>query len=285
MIERFEIKNDRLRVGVKRKGAELCSVIDQETDVEYLWQAEDPWNRHAPLLFPVVGSLLDHQYIYRGEHYPMSHHGFARDMDFEPLQQSEHSLAMLLRSNPETFKVYPFHFSLIVTYTLEENKVIQKFRLINEGEESMPFSVGGHPAFNAAPITDYHIHFEQAEESLTATLEGPYIGKESRRVIEGNRIVLDRNSFDKDAWVFEGLSSKWVELRSKDDRYIVRVSIEDWPYLGIWAKPGADFVCIEPWLGLADLVGHNKQILEKKGIQMLEGKGAFKSAFSMEFSS
>ena len=282
VIAKYTIRNEFLEVDILRKGAELCSVRSS-SGTEFMWQAEAVWPRHAPNLFPIVGSLIEHKYTYQGKEHPLMHHGFARDLDFNLLHQSEHSACFVLESNDYTFSLYPFRFTFLVTYTLNGRSLEQKYRVINRSGEEMPVSFGGHPAFNATPITDYFIAFSDAEEGYCNTLEGPYIAETQREVIKDGKIVLDRNIFNDDALVFIHPKSRFVSLQHKHSDYAVKVDISEFPYLGIWAKPGADYVCIEPWQGLADRVGHDQRFENKEGILIL-GKGEEVSRkFQMEF--
>ena len=284
MINRFRIHNEFLDVRIHRKGAELCSVKNTD-QFEFIWQSGPVWQRHAPNLFPIVGSLLDHEYSYNSKIIQLTHHGFARDLDFDVLHQSEHSICFILQENQDTLDSYPFDFTLLITYTLNENTLEQAFRVINKDTKMMPVSFGGHPAFNVKAIDEYEIQFEYNEDVQANTLEGPYISDSKVDVIKGNKIPLNYLTFDRDALVFQDLKSDWVKLVHKSSTHAVKVDISDFPYLGIWSKPGAPFVCIEPWQGVADLVSHNKDISEKEGIILLEiGKEITKS-FTMEFSS
>lgn len=284
MIEYYSIRNEYLEVGIKRLGAELCSVKDRSGS-EYIWQAGQVWQRHAPNLFPIVGSLLDHQYIYKGKEYDLKHHGFARDMNFDMLHQSEHSICFVLEDSEETRKSYPFSFTFLVTYTLEENRLVQKYRVINNSEVDMPASVGGHPAFNALPIEEYYLEFENEESVRSNQLEGPYINERTIDIFQRKMINLDKNIFDNDALIFQGLESSYVSLKHRNSNHTVKVEFGDFPYLGIWAKPGAPYVCIEPWQGLADFVNHDKIIESKKGSVLIPPGQEMIRSFSMEFSS
>lgn len=284
MVERYSIHNDFLQVEIIRRGAELASVQDK-LGREFVWQAGPIWERHAPNLFPIVGSLLDHEYMYQGKTIKMSHHGFARDADFDMLHQSEHSICFVLQQQEETLKSYPFEFTLLITYTLDANRLKQTFRVINDGNGNLPVSFGGHPAFIAHPIEEYQIEFECQENVPSNTLSGAYIAEQRVPKIEGNIISLDMHTFDGDALIFQNLESGWVKLSHKNSSHEVRVDIQDFPYLGIWAKPGAPFVCLEPWQGIADYVGHDKNILQKEGMVILDEGCEVCKAFTMEFTS
>lgn len=284
MINRLRIHNEFLDVHVNRKGAELSSVRNK-ANREFIWQAETIWQRHAPNLFPIVGSLLDHEYLFESELFKLTHHGFARDLDFDVLHQSEHSICFILQQNQDTYQSYPFNFTLLITYALNKNSLEQTFRVINKDTKKMPVSFGGHPAFNVHAIDEYEILFEFNENVKANILAGPYISNDKFDVIQGNKILLDKHTFDEDALVFHNLKSNWVKLIHKLSTHAVKVDISDFPYLGIWSKPGAPFVCIEPWQGVADLVSHDKNISKKEGVILLETGKEVSKTFEMEFTS
>lgn len=282
MPDTYTIHNDQLTVTIKRKGAELCSVKDTD-GFEYMWQAGDVWPRHAPNLFPIVGSLLDHQYTYEGKTYNLSHHGFARNIDFDMLHQSEHSICFVLMHSQETLTSFPFKFSLLITYTLSGNRLEQRFRVVNNDEKPIPASYGGHPAFNASPISDYVVEFSHSEDVKANILNGPYIGLDEREVITDKKIVLDEHTFDDDALIFQELKSQQVSLVHTKSNHEVAMDISEFPYLGIWAKPGAPYVCLEPWQGIADFTSHNKAIEDKKGVVWIPQNEESSKTFTMSF--
>lgn len=284
MLVEYTIRNRKLEITIKRKGAELCSVLNK-AGKEFMWQAGSVWPRHAPNLFPVVGSLLDHEYTLDGETFSLSHHGFARDMDFDMLHQSEHSISFVLQHTPETLCWYPFPFTLLITYTLGGNTLKQTFRVINTGDKVMHTSFGGHPAFAVSEISDYFIEFSEEENVKADILSGPYLSGERIAMIEGKSISLTKSIFDNDALIFQGLKSEKVSLVNIKTAHRITVDISEWPYLGIWAKPGAPFVCIEPWQGLADYHSHNKNIVDKKGIVTIPKGEEISRSFIMEFES
>ena len=284
MISKYSIQNKFLTVNINRLGAELCSVIDSE-GTEFIWQAGEVWPKHAPNLFPIVGSLLDHEYTYQGETYSLSHHGFARNKNFELLHQSEHSVCLVLQHDEETLHSYPFKFTFLITYTLEANNLSQTFRVINDDDRTLPVSFGGHPGFNASPINDFEIIFSEKEFIKSNQLSGPYINENEIDIIQTDRISMDKTIFNNDALIFQGLNSKEVSLQKKNSTYAVKMNIDEFPYLGIWAKPGAPYVCLEPWQGLADYLDHNKNIEHKKGIILLPFGEEIEKIFRMTFTS
>lgn len=290
----FTIESPSLKVSLKQTGAELCSIISKKMGKEYLWQANPKiWNNHAPVLFPIIGSLKEGKYLYQDRWYEMPKHGIIRkneNMDVEEL--SNNSVTFVLFSDETTKERYPFDFQFRISFTLLENTLTVSHQIINIGNEDLLFSLGGHPAFNC-PIhdgsnyEDYYLEFEQAEHAVTHLLnmEKGLISNETELVLNNtNRLPLHSHLFDRDALIFKNLKSNSVSLVHKENGNVLTMEFKDFPYLGIWAKPDADFVCIEPWLGIADGVDHNQKIEEKEGIITLKTGKIFSAAYTIEIS-
>jgi len=286
----YTIKNKKFEVSVKKKGAELCSFKSLDTNTEYIWTADPTvWASHAPNLFPVIGCLKEGSFLYRGKEYACPKHGFIRNNpDITLINAAENSLTFGLKYNEDTLKIYPFQFEYQITYILEGNKLIVRHNILNHGNETMLFSLGGHPGFNC-PIhkdekySDYYLEFDKPETAPTwFVMENGLIGKETKPVFDTpNRINLHKHLFDKDALVLKDLNSSKVTLKSKKSGGILSMEYEDFPYLGIWAKPNANYVCIEPWLGIADSIDSNRNFEEKEGIVSLAPKKRFIATYSM----
>ena len=279
------ITNAFLTATVRESGAELCSLRGAD-GMEYMWGADPAiWGRHAPILFPVVGKLAEDRYVFEGEQYAMGQHGFARDMPFELVEEGADSLAYRLLPSPETRERYPFDFALFVRYRLEGNALKVGYEVLNEGAGTMPFSIGGHPAFALAwgegdRVEDYFLEFEREESADTHTLDDDKLLSDvTRPVLRGERALpLRRDMFDHDALIFLDLQSERVSLCSpKHDRRLT-VAFPGFPYLGIWAKPGAPYVCIEPWHGHVDPAGGDGLLVNKPGIMTLAPGERFECA-------
>lgn len=282
-----KINNEQLTVEIKHAGAELCSIKNNK-GIEFMWQAEPVWPRHAPILFPIVGRLKNDLHSIAGNDYILTQHGFARDKTFELVNSVANEITFLLSADEETLSRFPFKFELYVTYTLLENIVAVNYKVINKSETRMPFSIGAHPGF-CCPINsnesfeDYEMAFSENELLETALLEnGLFSGENEVLNKDGKNIPLNKNTFDKDALVFENLKSKHVSLQSKKSGAFVKMSLDGFPFLGIWAKPAAPFVCIEPWCGLADSTDANGNLFEKKGINLLEPGKEFNRTYTIE---
>ncbi|MEZ4777399.1 MAG: aldose 1-epimerase family protein [Bacteroidia bacterium] len=285
------IQNDTLRIAVKPSGAELCSIQALATGKEYMWEGNPAiWGSFAPVLFPIVGTLKDNTYLYNGKSYQLFRHGFFRGNDKVTLvKKTENQLAFSLKSDAESLKVYPFEFEMVIAFTLEGKSVHISHEVRNTGNETMFFSVGGHPAFKC-PLNegetyeDYYLHFDQKENATTWDLNSGGIITQKGRVVLDNsdQLPLDRHLFDHDALIFKHLRSASVSLNHYLNGPVLEVDFNGWPYLGIWAKPQAPYVCIEPWLGIADSVDTDQQIENKEGIlSLLPGK-TFMATFSIK---
>ena len=288
------LENDHLRVSIQPKGAELTSIFHKSSGIEHLWQA-DPiiWGWHAPNLFPVVGGCLNNQLLVEGKTYPIERHGFARQSLFDTTESTDTHAIFSLRSSEVTRVHFPYEFEFQLIYELDGPRLTITYRVVNQNDKTVFFSVGAHPAF-AVPFLsgeaydDYFIDFEKPETLETHMLSaGGYFTGETKSVptdASGKRLSLTKHLFDDDALVFKNLDSRRVAIRSEKHSQAVTVEYPAFPYLGLWAKPGAPFVCIEPWLGCADSEGQPKPIDRKEAIQKVEVGEVFEAAFTIEVS-
>ncbi|WP_269242484.1 aldose 1-epimerase family protein [Flavobacterium limnophilum] len=277
------ISNSNLTAQINHFGAELFSLKNHENQ-EYIWEGNPAfWGKHSPILFPIVGTLKNNSYHYEGTEYQLSRHGFARDMEFKLIKQSESSATFSLTSSEESRKVYPFDFELQIIYTLDENKLIIGYNIINNNNGVMPFSIGAHPAFALPKSFDaYALAFEYPETLTSFELENDLLSDKSTTIeMIDNQVSLDYSLFEKDALIFKRLQSKNITVL-ENDKPLLRVQFDDFPNLGIWTKNNAPFLCIEPWLGYSDTVHSTGNILEKEGIQLLEAKKSLQCNFSIE---
>lgn len=287
------IKNEHLKVSVQKTGIELCSIKSVITGKEYMWDANpEIWGSYAPVLFPIIGSLKDNGYTYKGVDYSLTKHGMIRhNKNIELIKSTADSLIFRLKYSEETLKMYPFRFEFITKYSLERNKLIVAHEVINHDREELLFSLGGHPAFKC-PVNegekyeDYYLEFEEAEEALTWILDKNGLqSDETRPVFKNNNIIpLHAHLFDDDALIFKHLKSTVVRLKSKMSNQVLTLNYKGFPYLGIWAKPGAPFVCIEPWMGVTDKWNTNRKFETKEGLKKLAAKETFKANYFIEIS-
>lgn len=276
------IENDYFKIGVKETGAELTSVYSKKKEFEYLWQGNaDIWNGQSPVLFPIIGRLIDDRYTFDGKEYDMPKHGFARRKEWEFVKSDEKSMTFCLKDDDSTREIYPFSFEFIIIYSLEGNRISVKHEVKNTGRSTMYFSLGAHPAFNCN-ISDKLV-FSQKEtlEAFKIDLEKSLVLPETMPVMNDETdLIITKDIFKEDALIFEGVKSDFLALESKN--HSVKFTLNNAPYLGIWAKPGAPYVCIEPWWGLNDIRDKKVDFSEKVGINKLPSGEVFKYIWSAE---
>lgn len=283
------LQNEILTARFYTKGAELCSV-QHHNGIEYMWQAGDAWPKHSPVLFPIVGTLVNNSYRYKDNYYTLSRHGFARDMEFTPTLLSNNVAKFTLCSNAETLQVFPFPFRLHLVYTILNDTLTCSYEVENTGHEAMYFSIGGHPAF-AVPLrshelyTDYKLLFSTHEPLQRWTLQNGLLKGDTIPVAGqiGNSLPLKPSLFHQDALVFKNLKSEKVTLLNADETHGIECHIQAFPHLGIWAASDAPFVCIEPWCGHADPVDHTQELTEKPGIEQLPSGAFWQRSWSARF--
>lgn len=290
----YTISNEFITASFKTKGAELCSLRTSKDQVEYIWQGA-AWPKHSPILFPIVGALKDNTYYYNDKAYQLGRHGFARDMDFEVVQHTATAITFLLKHNTNLEQVYPFHFELYITYILEGNHINIHYKVVNVGIETMPFSIGAHPAFKV-PLED-GLSFEdyQLEVQFDAAQALPVYqyplntdGLLKQEGIEPfthhhNKIALSYDLFKEDALVYQEIKGKvMIKLSAPSSKRSVTVYYSDFPYLGIWNKYQSDFVCIEPWCGITDDEDSIQHINSKKGIIFLSASSTWENTWSIQ---
>ncbi|WP_430884219.1 aldose 1-epimerase family protein [Fusibacter sp. JL216-2] len=276
----YTIENAFIKVAVKAQGAELCSLVRKEDGKEYIWQGDPAyWKRHAPVLFPVVGTLNPKRGL------DMGRHGFARDMMFTCEGVKEESLVMVLKASEKTKEVYPYDFGLRITYTLEENRLNIGYEVVNEGTGEMPFSIGAHPAFNCDLFGGHvELEFEKEEalECLCLDVEKGLLNGETLDIsLKDRKLKIKSESFKNDALVFENLESTWIRVLDPSTKTSVKVTYGGFPFMGIWS-PGAPFVCIEPWYGVTDNLVDEGPLSDKRGIVLLGPNENFDAVHSIE---
>lgn len=279
------IENEFLVVKSKEQGAELTSIVLKETGREYLWQAEDLWQKHSPILFPVVGNLKNGKITVNKKDYALKNHGFARDLEFELIEKDQTSITYQLSSSNETLKVYPFNFNLFVTYTLKRHTLDVNFEVENTNQDTMYFSIGGHPAFNCnskdEEFSDYFLEFEK-EETASIFRKDKLIADTGTPFLKNTRILkLDKKVFSKDALIFKNLQSSFVRLKNKDGTHEVKVTFEKFPVFIIWSK-GDRFVCLEPCFGCDDSEKSKGDISKKDKIVKLQAGEVFDNSYQIK---
>jgi galactose mutarotase-like enzyme len=270
------LHNDSVEATINPLGAELQKLNGRESGINYLWSGDPAyWGKFSPVLFPIVGTLKDNHYAYKGSFYTLHRHGFAREKMFLAEKVSDSEAVFTLQDDESTRVVYPFRFVLQLRYKIEGNRLTVTYTVYNPGEDELFFSIGAHPAF-AVPIkkelaySNYYLQFNEPETAVRWGLQdGLLLDTSEPFLVKEQQVHLSAELFARDAIVLKGLKSTSVALRTAIDSRGLSFGISGWPHLGIWAAPGAPFVCIEPWEGHADPVSHDGDITHKPGIVKL----------------
>lgn len=295
------IKNEYLTVKVNDLGAELMSMED-EKETEYLWEGKKEfWQRRSPILFPVVGSLIDKKYRYQGREYKMSQHGFARDMEFTLVEKKEAEIWHRLCSDSSTKEIYPFDFCLEIGYRLEGRVCKVLWRVTNEGTEPMYFSIGGHPAFYCPKMGEnkareqYYLAFGQTKELEVSKIDVECsLAMEEKEILklpmesengQDGLLPIDNHLFDEDALVIENHQTHRISLCGSNKKPYLTVCF-DAPLFGVWSPLSQDgkiapFICIEPWYGRCDKKGFKGELAEREWGNTLKAKEIFEAGYSI----
>lgn len=288
----YELKNETIAIQVDSCGAELRSLKKLDTGIEYLWQADPTfWGRTSPILFPFVGGLHNKTYRTKGKTYTMMQHGFARDLEFEMIScQPESEIWFERKSDAETLEKYPYEFILKLGYKLLPNGVSVLWQVENPASEALPFSIGGHPAFNC-PLdadkkqTDYQIFLDAKDEVLSSKINkiGLATGEKERFSLQNGLLPITENLFDEDALVIEHDQAKTVALCNEKGEPYLTVTM-DAPLFGIWSPPhkNAPFICIEPWYGRCDQENFEGDLTEREWGNLLAPGDVWKREYQIK---
>lgn len=274
------LSHSDLELRVATLGAEMTSLSCGGHD--FLWNAGPAWPRHAPVLFPIVGRLKDDTAFIQGRPYRLTQHGFARDMEFTIENQSASEAVLRLTHTDQTLKQFPFRFVLQIEYSLWKDGITVRYVVTNEDSSVMWFSIGGHPAFACPPGNGpYRLEFDRDDTAERYFLDqGLQSGRRER--MPTSPLEITPSLFDQDALIFKNLHSKAVTLTTAAGQRVLTLSFEGFPYFGVWSKPGAPFVCLEPWFGVADSQDAQVPFESKEGIMALETGRSFVCQYSIQ---
>lgn len=275
MGETITITSGSLTATIAHHGAELQSLKDAVGN-EYM-SSGDPayWSGRAPLLFPIVGRLNEDRLGFGDANYTMLKHGFARKSHFSVIDQSENAVRFRLSDSTETRSQYPFAFEFDAHFRIEGTTLQMTVTVRNMGATPLPFSFGYHPAF-AWPLpgggarADHQIAFEADEPAALCRLtpDGLILPDLVPTPVRGNQLMLADALFEQDALIWKSLTSRRLSYGAPGHPSL-DIAFPDTEWLGVWTKPGAGFVCIEPWAGSADPDGYQGDFNEKPGVMRL----------------
>lgn len=278
------LKNNVITVEISEKGAEMKKItVNGE---ERLWNGDPAfWTDSAPVMFPICGGLPDDEFTYNGKKYTLLKHGFARNEEFEVERQNGLSAVFVLKSNAETLEMYPWEFEFRIIYSLAGGRIKIDYEVKNLSEDTMYVSPGAHEAY-ACPegIEDYDVIFEKKETLNACELVGNLISDKLTPIIkETDTLPLYYSYFAVDALVFKDLKSRSATLRNRKTGKSVTVRFDGFDYFLLWTKPGAGYICMEPWAGIPPMLDSKKDITEKEGINAVAAGDTFKLSHSIYF--
>ena len=273
----IEIQNDRLSVGINTLGSELM-FINSSRGTEFLWNGDkNVWSYRAPVLFPICGGLKDDTYTFSGKKYMLEKHGFACNMEFKGTRINDTKAEFVLESNEDTIKVFPFDFKLTIVFELNENTLKVSNIVENVSNRAMYFSIGAHEGYSFPEgIEEYEIRFKEKQTLDSYILDGNLLTNDAIRMIENSDVLpLKSDYFAVDALVFKNIEFNEATLVHKNSSKKVRVTFDNANYFLLWTKPGAKYICLEPWSGVQDIVGSEYDIAKKEGIIRLDGNQSY----------
>ena len=284
----YTIKNELLTAQFESHGAELRSLKGK---TEYMWSGDAKyWGRVSPVLFPFIGKTNNMEYHINSKCYPMTAHGFARDMEFCLLSQTEDEIWFYLESNENTLRNYPFEFRLELGYKLIDDTLEVLWRVINPSSEVLPFSIGGHPAFVCPPNSsckqeECYLKFDKYDnlKSTKITDKGLKLDEYIPVNTENGYIHITKELMDLKTVLFENSQLNEVSLCDKDKKPYVTVSF-DAPVLTLWTpiEKNAPFFCIEPWYGVCDFEGYTGDIKDRSFENLLEPNSTFNASYKIK---
>ena len=273
MAEQLILSNQIIKATFSTKGAELISVI--KDGKEKIWIGDpDVWASHAPLLFPICGGLKDDKYIYEGKEYTLLKHGYLRNLEFDVESQNDKKIVFLHRSDNYTLKQYPFNYELRIIYTLEGSTLKVDYSVKNLDDTCMYYSIGAHEGYYCPEgIEEYSIIFDKNENLDSNILNGNLLEYDTINVGKNTReLPLKYEYFSVDALVFLNLKSRKVSLKNRKTGEEIGLEFEGHDFFLLWTKPGAKYICMEPWCGCQDFIDADYDFVHKKGIIKLSGR-------------
>ncbi len=293
-MDTYLIENDYLKAKFINQGGELIELFDKSTQTHRLKVGTQFWSYYSPVLFPIIGRSFEDTIRFQGKTFTMEKHGFLRKSLMNVLEHEPDQIIFQFISNPETLKIYPFEFQILLSYTLIDSSLEVSHKIINKGKEVLPFQIGGHPAFNlhafqSIQLEEHYIQFSAQEENIRHLInsEGYFTGETESVPIQNQKLFLSDKFFEKDAIIFKNIESGVISLKNLKNHHGIHVEIFETEnsesfHLGIWKPVGADFVCIEPWVGCADNIHFQEDFTNKELIRKIEPNQSDEFVYSIE---
>lgn len=275
------LRNETISASIATIGAQLISLKDA-SGREYIWQ-RDPafWKNCSPLLFPAVGNSRNGKTLIEGDWYEMPKHGFCKDMDFAVKDQTETSACFRITATEETKTMYPYDFTLSLTYTLTADGLNMDYQVWNPENRDIHYCLGAHPGFiiplrDGETFSDYQLEFDQQETASCTVYDAANMQFDVNHQLplldHTNTLPLSYGLFDNDAVFFTGLLSRSVSIIHPGTKKGVKVDFPDFQTVAFWTPDHkeAPFLCVEPWNGSAICSDEDDEFIHKNHVQTLK---------------
>ena len=287
----YLIYNNNLKVLISNHGAEIKSI--KSANYEFIHDANPLyWNRSAPLLFPNIGGLKDQYTIFNNQQYPLTKHGFIRDVDFTLTKKTKEMIELQFQDNEHTYKLYPFHFRFIVIYQLIDNRIESYIKIINLDEKPLPFNIGLHPAFHIPFEKDYQFEDYLINFHETISIKSPQINHDGTidwqkitKDVTQSKLPLNHEDYQNDAIIINPMPKGGkISVKSLSGNEIV-IDAPQFKTLGIWTTypKHSPFICIEPWIGYNDDKLSNHDFYTKADLITLKPQEIYNLSYSYTF--
>lgn len=286
--DRLLLRSAEVEVVVSAAGGALQHIRERSSNFEYLWQdAAGIWSGPAPVLFPIIGGLREKAIRWDGRRYPLRNHGFARDRIFTVQQNDATTVTLeLIGGGPEDDS-FPLPYRLELTYALQGRSLRVSANITNPGSDVLPVGIGFHPGLNVT--FDDHA-------TLTVTSDGPLIqlvkdpasgfltGERRLWTAQSRELPLTGDAPGRGAIVLAASAPVTATLTDPATGHRVRL-VSPSPYFGIWrrVRPGADFICLEPWWSTTDPVAPYDDLRAKPHLPHLAPGATLVADFTLEF--
>ena len=276
---------------IESNGAEIRSLKNKVTGEEYIWQINKSiWGSSSPILFPAIGNIKGNKVVFNGDPYDMPKHGIVRNNDMLYFEQNgASSCTFILSSSDITLKQYPFKFSFSVEFSLIEKRLIMTYNIENRDAVPMHFACGGHTAYSCplsenSSLSDYLIEFPKQMDLKAVKLGASGLLSYVTNKVESNNGILPLSDtlFNQDALIFADIDCNWIRLRKKNEEKGIVVRFTGYPNLALWSKPCADYVCLEPWLGLPYREDESIDLTQKNTYKTIQPNTDFSIAIETE---